>query len=96
MPFSDYFFLAAICACLAVIGDLIESFLKRCAALKDTGTIFQSMGGFLDRIDSMTLIFPFLAWFSVQFAKYESSPHYSPSDSHLFEIIKMLFEDLKR
>lgn len=94
MPFVDYFFLALICGFLAVLGDLIESFLKRCAAQKDTGTIFQSMGGFLDRIDSMTLIFPFLAWFSVYFTKYENSPEYSPSGYHLYEIIKILLNDL--
>ena len=31
LPFIEYMGLAFICACLAILGDLIESFLKRCA-----------------------------------------------------------------
>ena len=91
MPFLDYFCLSIVVACLAILGDLIESFIKRCANQKDAGTSLGSHGGFLDRIDSLLLAMPFLYWYCIEFMSYTHSPNYHFDNVHIYQFLKLKY-----
>lgn len=50
--------LAVIVSFFATIGDLSESWLKRRANIKDSGSILPGQGGFLDRVDAFLFLIP--------------------------------------
>ncbi len=73
-PFSmytliDWMMLAAITCIAGTAGDLLESKLKRMAAVKDSGNLMPGHGGALDRFDSLLVTLPFafcyILWFMV-------------------------------
>src|SRR3954447_25366498 len=54
-------------AIAAPIGDLFESYLKRDAGTKDTGTLFGAHGGALDRLDAVmfTAVTGYYVWLAL-------------------------------
>lgn len=50
--------LSALVSLMAVVGDLIESAIKRMARVKDSGRILPGIGGIFDLTDSLILALP--------------------------------------
>ena len=54
-------------AILSIPSDLVESHLKRCAGVKDSGATIPGIGGALDLIDSLLLVAP-VAYLLLEFS----------------------------
>ncbi len=58
---TDFIFLLILfISFISQIGDLIISYFKRKAKLKDTGKILPGHGGLLDRIDGLVFVMPII------------------------------------
>lgn len=89
LPLADYILLGVCSGFLASLGDLIESFLKRCANVKDSSNLLGVHGGVFDRIDSMLLCAPFMLWFGLQYEAFHKKPEYSFDKVHFVEFMQI-------
>jgi phosphatidate cytidylyltransferase len=63
LPQGHAITLGAMLGVVGQVGDLAESWWKRCAGVKDAGAILPGHGGLLDRLDSLLFNIPALYYY---------------------------------
>lgn len=63
LPLTHALLLGGVVAAFGILGDLVESLLKRWAGVKDSGALFPGHGGMLDRLDSLLFGAPVLYYY---------------------------------
>lgn len=58
IPVLHRVFIGLLIGSISVIGDLVQSMLKRAVGVKDSGTFFPGHGGVFDRFDSLLFVAP--------------------------------------
>jgi len=67
----DLIYVALVVGIIGQLGDLIESYFKRSAGVKNSGNLLPEHGGALDRFDSLILSAPFIFIYQIAAGRIE-------------------------